>query len=365
MSWQDDTAPPVGTVTVLPVHGVPEIRGEDDLARHLATALEGLGGLTDGDILVVSSKVVSKALGLRVPGTADRDALVLEHARRVVAERVVGDRVTRIVEAVAGPVMAGAGLDASNTGPDGGVLVLPPDPDAAARTLHTGLKRAGAGRRFAVVLSDTAGRPWRSGQTDFALGSHGLRVLDDLRGATDADGRGLAVTARAVADEIAAAADLVKGKTGSIAAAVVRGLDHLVDDGGAGAEPHRGAQSLVRTGPGDWFALGHREAVRTSLGAPPASPAAAAVGIASVAPEDPVTRGDRAVRLALLGQSSASVPGSASVSVSGDPSRGYAVSSPDPVTAGRVAARLEVALHGEDLGEVPVRVDLGRVARGG
>ena len=339
---------PAGTVQVLPLTGVPEVRAGDDLPALLADGVTALGGLTAGDVLVVSSKVVSKALGLREPEGADRESLVLRHSRRVVAERATPTGgTTRIVEALAGPVMAAAGLDASNTGPDGGVLVLPEDPDAVARELRAALvAEHGVPSQVAVVLSDTAGRPWREGQTDLALGSDGLRVLDDLRGGTDADGRDLAVTARAVADEVAAAADLVKGKVGGVAAAVVRGLaDHLDDGTGPGA------RSLVRTGPTDWFGLGRAEAVRAALGAGPGTGAAVDVGIPSVRPEDDLVRGDRAVRLALLGQA----PG---VRVRGSAREGYAVVSPDPVLAGRVAARLEVALAGEQL-DVGVAVELG------
>jgi coenzyme F420-0:L-glutamate ligase / coenzyme F420-1:gamma-L-glutamate ligase len=348
VTTQQAAAPalPPGAVQVLPVHGVPEIRAGDDLPRLLVAALEPLGGLQEGDVLVVSSKVVSKALGLRVPDGTGREPLVLRHSRRVVAERTTpGGGTTRIVESLAGPVMAAAGLDASNTGPEGGVLVLPEDPDDAARELHHALVAHGIPPQVAVVLSDTAGRPWRQGQTDLALGSSGLRVLDDLRGGTDADGRGLDVTARAVADEIAAAADLVKGKLGGVAAAVVRGLTGHLDDGTG-----PGARSLVRTGPGDWFGLGRAEAVRAALGAHPGTGAALDVGIPSVRPEDDDVRGARAVRLALLGQA----PG---VTVSGSARDGYAVRSADPVLAGRVAARLEVALAGELL-EIGVVVEL-------
>lgn len=340
------TGLPQGTVHVIPVRGVPEVRAGDDLPALLASALSDLGGLREGDVLVVSSKVVSKALGLREE-EAERDELVLRHSRRVVAERATAEgRTTRIVEAVAGPVMAAAGLDASNTGPDGGVLVLPEDPDTVAQELHAALVTGhGIPPQVALVLSDTAGRPWRQGQTDLALGSHGLLVVDDLRGGSDVDGRALSVTARAVADEVAAAADLVKGKVGGVAAAVVRGLEDHLDDGTA-----PGARSLVRTGPGDWFGLGRAEAVRAALGAAPGTDEAGEVGIPSVRPEDDLVRGERAVRLALLGQAE-------EVSVSGSPREGYAVGSPDPVLAGRVAARLEVALAGEQL-EVGVAVEL-------
>lgn len=327
---------PAGAVAILPLAGLPEITTGADLAALLVNELDGVGGLRDGDLIVVASKVVSKALGLRAPEGTAREALVHRSTHRIVAERSTPQGTTRIVESVAGPVMAAAGLDASNTGAGGGVLILPADPDGAARDLHDALASHCPDTVFGLVISDTAGRPWRLGQTDFALGAHGVRVVDDLRGTTDADGRPLAVTTRAVADEVAAAADLVKGKTGGVAAALVRGLSALVTDDAA-----PGARSLVRTGPADWFALGHREAVRAALGAAPGSPAATRVGIPSVTPEAEEFRGARAVRVALLGHEG--------VRVLGEVTDGYVVSSPSPVLAGRVSARLEVALAGESV----------------
>lgn len=334
-----------GGVLLAPLTGVPEVTAGTDLAPLLLRALEPWGGLQDGDVLAVSSKVVSKALGLREASPASpeearrhREQVVARATVRVVAERRTPRGTTRVVEAVAGPVMAAAGVDASNTGPDGGVLLLPEDPDAAAADLHARLVGLRPGTRVGVILTDTAGRAWRAGQVDLALGAHGLHVVDDLRGGTDVDGRPLAVTERALADELAAAADLVKGKLGGVAAALVRGLPEAVAP--AGTTP--GARSLVRTGPSDWFAVGHHEAVRAALGAPPGSVAAEEVGLAPVGPEPVEERGARAVRLALLGHPGAGVTGSAGT--------GYAVHAPDPVTAGRVAARLEVALAGEDVG---------------
>ena len=213
-------------VEVRALTGVPEVGPGDDLARLLVGSLRSTGcDVRPGDCLVVSSKVVSKALGLTAAG--DRASAVLDHTRRVVAERAGGEGPTRVVEAVAGPVMAAAGVDASNTGPSGAVLLLPEDPDAAAARLREEVLAAAdlaPETPFAVLLSDTAGRPWRTGLTDFALGAAGVVVLDDLRGGTDHDGRPLAVTARAVADELAAAADLVKGKADGVPAALVRGL---------------------------------------------------------------------------------------------------------------------------------------------
>ncbi len=148
------------------------------------------------------------------------------------------------------------------------------DPDAEARALRAAVMERSGCRRLGVVVSDTAGRPWRSGQTDFALGSAGLHVLDDLRGGSDADGRALTVTARAIADELAAAGDLVKGKSDGVPVALVRGATAWVcqDDG-------PGAAALVRTGPQDWFGYGHAEAVRASLGVVPGSAAAVECGI--------------------------------------------------------------------------------------
>lgn len=338
---------PAWAVQLLPLTGVPEIVEGADVAGLLTTAADGWGGLLDGDVLVVSSKVLSKALGLRKHGP--REEAVERHTVRVVAERSTATGTTRVVESVAGPVMAAAGVDASNTGPAGGVLLLPEDPDAAARTLHGQLAALRPGVSFGLVLSDTAGRPWRSGQTDLALGAHGVRLVDDLRGGTDVDGRALSVTARAVGDELAAAADLVKGKAGAVPAALVRGLADLLDPEAAGA------RSLVRAGPGDWFALGHREAVRAALGAAPGTEAARSVGVPSVSPETDQERQDRAVALALLGHPGAAVTLDDQDGADGDDpgrpaaSARYVVRAPDPVLAGRVAARLEVALAGEGL----------------
>lgn len=320
-------------VHVLPLRGMPELTSGDDLAAALVTALAEHGGLQRGDVLVVSSKLVSKAAGLRTDRA--REDVVRQQSVRVVAERRSPGGLTQIVQAAAGPVLAAAGVDASNTGPQGGLLLLPDDPDRAARELHADLAGllAVPGDHFGVILSDTAGRPWRQGQTDFALGAHGVAVLDDLRGGVDSDGRALAVTARAVGDEIAAAADLVKGKATGVGAALLRGLDAV------GTAP--GARSLVRTGPGDWFALGHHEAVRSALGAAPGTAAAQEVGVPSVLPEDDDVRAARAVRLALLGHDRVDV------AVTGTLAEGLTVTSPDAVLAGRVAARLEVALAGE------------------
>jgi coenzyme F420-0:L-glutamate ligase/coenzyme F420-1:gamma-L-glutamate ligase len=325
-------------VTITPLHGIPEVHPGDDLADLVDAGLRSSGvTLADGDVVVVSSKVASKALGL-VTDDPDRERVVAGESDGVVAERLSGERLTRIVTAKAGPVMAAAGVDGSNTGERGGLLLLPHDPDGVCRTLHAALTLR-HGVRLGVVLSDTAGRPWRVGQVDFALGAHGLRVLDDLRGAVDADGRDLSVTARALADEIAAAADLVKGKVLGVPVAVVRGLADVVLDDPAGAGSD-GARGLVRTGPDDWFALGRVEAVRAALGVAPGSALAARVGIPPAGPDTRAGAVSRAVRLALAADDEATADvGDDSVTLGAD----------GPYALGRLVARLEAALSCDGL----------------
>ena len=230
--------------------GLPEIRPGDDLAELIAAAAPGL---EDGDILLVTSKIVSKAEG-RVVAADDRETAIDAETVRVVARRGT----LRIVENRQGLVMAAAGVDASNT-PAGTVLLLPEDPDASARVLRDGLRDA-LGVDVGVVVTDTFGRPWRTGLTDVAIGAAGVRVLDDLRGGTDAHGNPLSATIVAVADELAAAGDLVKGKASGLPVAVVRGLGHLVDP-----SDKEGARSLVRDSVDDMFRLGTSEAVREAV----------------------------------------------------------------------------------------------------
>jgi len=230
------------------VEGLPEIMPGDDLAALIAGAVE----LGDGDILVVTSKIVSKAEG-RIVEADDREAAILAETVRVVATRQYDGGVTRIVENRQGIIGAAAGVDASNA-PDGTVLLLPVDPDASARALATGI-RALAGATVGVILSDTLGRPWREGQTDIAIGAAGVRVFDDLRGSTDASGKPLAVTMPCVADEIAGAAELVKGKSSGVPVAVVRGLGQYVGD-----LDLPGARSIQRPADRDLFRIGADEA---------------------------------------------------------------------------------------------------------
>ncbi|WP_435243507.1 coenzyme F420-0:L-glutamate ligase [Streptomyces cucumeris] len=251
--------------------GLPEVRQGDDLAKLIADAAtaDGLPGLADGDVLVVTSKIVSKAEG-RVVEAADREAAIDAEAVRVVARRGA----TRIVETRHGLVMAAAGVDASNT-PAGTVLLLPEDPDASARALRDGLRDA-LGVEVGVLVTDTFGRPWRNGVTDVAIGAAGVRVLDDLRGGSDAHGNPLSATIVATADELAAAGELVKGKADGLPVSVVRGLPHVVapdrDDAGAGVDAGtgagagpRGARALVRGAADDMFRLGTSEAVREAV----------------------------------------------------------------------------------------------------
>lgn len=239
-----------GRLEIFGVAGVPEVAPGDDLVALLADACAGPGAaaLRDGDVVVVTSKIVSKAEGRVLAGT-DREKAIDAETVRVVARRTHPGGETRIVETRQGLVLAAAGVDASNT-PKGTVLLLPEDPDASARRLRAGL-RARCGADVAVVISDTLGRPWRMGLTDAAIGLAGLPPLDDLRGRTDAHGNRLDATVTAVADEVAAAAELVKGKLAGVPVAVVRGLGHLVTD-----DDGPGARALVRPAAEDMFRHG-------------------------------------------------------------------------------------------------------------
>lgn len=231
--------------------GIPEIAPGDDLVAVIAEAAGG--GLADGDIVVVTSKIVSKAEGRLLAADNREEAITAETVRVVATRETPGGGRTRIVQNRLGMVSAAAGVDASNT-PQGTVLLLPLDPDASARALAEGL-RGRLGVQVGVLVTDTLGRAWRDGQTDAAIGAAGVHVFEDLRGQTDAEGRPLVVTMPCVADELASAADLVKGKAARRPIAVVRGRADLV-----GGLDLPGARSIVRPLDRDMFRLGADEA---------------------------------------------------------------------------------------------------------
>ena len=240
--------------------GIPEVRPGDDLVALISDAaarqatIDPAGELADGDILVVTSKIVSKSEGRQVPAS-ERERAIADDTVRIVAERVHPGGTTKIVETRHGLIMAAAGIDMSNV-PEGVALRLPEDPDRSARALCRGLRER-LGIALGIIVTDTIGRPWRVGQTDVAIGAAGLQLTDDLRGDVDANGRPLHVTVAVLADELAGAADLVKGKTSGVPVAVVRGMSRLVTDLDAG-----GARSLVRSVDDDMFHFGSAEAYR-------------------------------------------------------------------------------------------------------
>jgi coenzyme F420-0:L-glutamate ligase/coenzyme F420-1:gamma-L-glutamate ligase len=212
------------TLSIIPIEGIGEIRPGEELAVCIADAARAQGTpLNNADCLVITQKVVSKAENRLVPLDPDdlaaRRALVESESVRIVRRR--GDLI--ISETQHGFVCANAGVDLSNV-EDGRAALLPVEPDRSARRIRDGV-RAVAGVEVAVIVSDTFGRAWRIGLTDVAIGVSGLAAVVDLRGQSDAMGRELQVTEVALADEIAGAAELVKGKAAQLPAAVVRGLD--------------------------------------------------------------------------------------------------------------------------------------------
>ncbi|MFY1685110.1 coenzyme F420-0:L-glutamate ligase [Micromonospora sp. WMMD730] len=284
---------------ILPVPGIGDVTEGDDLAVLIGTAAPWL---RDGDVLVVTSKIVSKAEGRLVDVPADgperlaaRDEVLAAETARVVATRGA----TRIVQTHHGFVMASAGIDASNVDKTRLVL-LPVDPDASARALRAALRD-----RYridvAVIISDTMGRPWRNGLTDVALGVAGMAAIRDHRGEVDPYGNELQLTQMAVVDELAGAGELIKGKCDQVPVAVVRGYlpapSPSTDGTGPAAtrpaEDGVGAAALVRESDLDLFSLGTAEATAAGLraaatladgpGATPADPAAVDRAIAAVA----------------------------------------------------------------------------------
>ncbi|MFC7482472.1 coenzyme F420-0:L-glutamate ligase [Luedemannella flava] len=267
---------------VLPVRGIGEVTPGTALAGVIWDAAPWL---RDGDVLVVTSKIVSKAEGrlVAVPPAdgperdAARDAALAAETARPVATRGP----TRIVQTHHGFVLASAGIDASNVDPSHLVL-LPVDPDASARKLRADLREL-SGRDVAVVVTDTMGRPWRLGLTDVAIGAAGIAALRDHRGEVDAYGNDLFITQLAVIDELAAAGELVKGKTDQVPVAVVRGFLPWSADPAPDGE---GARPLIRDAESDLFPLGTAEARADGLRAAATLPDGPLVGGAPVTDEE-------------------------------------------------------------------------------
>lgn len=237
----------IDVLRVYPVRGLPEIAPGDDLAELIASHAD----LLDGDVVVIASKIVSKAEGaIRHPRPDETEVQARARLVREQAVRMVADAPwVTIVETHHGFVCANAGVDASNVA-QGALLVLPADPDTSAAELRRALRER-VGVDVGVIVSDTFGRAWRTGQTDVALGVAGVPALRSEIGGVDRNGRPLQVTEAAFADEIAAAADLVRRKAEGIPVVVVRGLDHDADDGGSGRDLLRPAETdLFRRGQG-------------------------------------------------------------------------------------------------------------------
>ncbi|HEX6678551.1 MAG TPA: coenzyme F420-0:L-glutamate ligase [Actinomycetes bacterium] len=237
-----------GVVSVVPLPGLPEVRPGDDLARLLLDGVAAAGErLRDGDVVAVTSKVVAKAEGRLVPLPPDPAGRERVRRETVAAEtvRVVARRGPLVIaETRHGLVGANALIDASNAGGDA-LVPLPADPDASAARIRAALAEA-TGADVAVVVTDTLGRPWRLGQTDVAVGLAGMGALADYRGLEDGDGRVLEVTEMAVPDEVAAAADLVKGKLARVPAALLRGVARPPGDGRASDLVRPAADDLFR-----------------------------------------------------------------------------------------------------------------------
>jgi coenzyme F420-0:L-glutamate ligase/coenzyme F420-1:gamma-L-glutamate ligase len=268
--------------------GVGRIQPGDDIAAIVAQAAgqvewpTGDTGLQDGDVVVVTSKVVAKAEG-QVVAAQSRDEAIADETVRVVATKATPKGVTQIVQTRHGLVLAAAGVDASNVEP-GHVVLLPVDPDASARAIRRSVEAA-SGKHVAVIITDTMGRPWRMGVGDVAIGCAGLSPLDDHTGRVDGFGRTLEMTVVAIADEIAAAADLAKGKIDGSPVAVVRGLAaHVITDDGPGAA------AMIRPLDEDLFTLGTAEALAEGRRQAPFSRRTIRSFTNEAVPDDVITR---------------------------------------------------------------------------
>ena len=239
------------------VFGIPsdhQFTSQDDLIAILLDSLRPANTLHNGDIIVITSKVVAKCEGRVVTEDQDRESAIRSETKRVVATKVHDRGVTTIVETHTGLILAAAGVDASNTEP-GTIVLLPVDSDHSARRLREQIEER-AGVSIGVIITDTLGRAWRLGVTDHAIGAAGVTVLDDLTGEPDAFDRTLEMTIVAVADEIAAASELVRPKDSLTPFAIVRGLGHLVTE-----EHGPGARAIIRPTDEDLFSLGTAEAI--------------------------------------------------------------------------------------------------------
>jgi coenzyme F420-0:L-glutamate ligase/coenzyme F420-1:gamma-L-glutamate ligase len=336
-----------GRIEILPVEGLPEFRPGDSLSGAIAAAARWL---RSGDIVVVTSKVVSKTEGrlVRVPADPEerdriRRRLVFEESVRIIARK---ER-TLITENRLGIVQAASGVDASNVASDE-LALLPTDPDTSAHALRWGL-RDRLGVEVAVVITDTMGRAWRVGQTDVAIGSSGLTVLHSYRGQVDRQGNELAVTEIAVADEVAAAADLVKGKLGAMPVAVVRGLTI----GGEGSW----ARDLVRPVGEDLFRLGTEEAIAQGRREAALLPTPTRSFTDEPVAEDVLTQAvaaallpDSPVRFALLADQRKRVLDKLADDFLSAATEVVLVFSTDQFAAGSAVRNLQVALAAEGLG---------------
>ena len=343
-------------VTLTPLLGLPEVREGDDIADLVLKALQHNGiQLIDGDILVVSSKVVSKAMGLRAPAGEQAD-VVLSQTVRIVAERMTPSGVTRIVESAAGPVMTAAGVDASNTADESIVLILPDDPDAVAAQIRDGVQTGWAGafrqrcpdgshpqrhRRPALahrsdrLCAGSRGHPGhrRPARVDRRrragpLGHRAVHRRRDRRRRRPGQGQGDRHTGSP------------RPRPWSVRHTTATTSKQRRPKRRQKTETNRGARDLVRTGPQDWFGYGMVEAVRAALGVEPGSATASEVGIPFITREDAATRAGRALRVALL-----TCP-DAVAQVDGDT---ISLVAPDDFTLGVAATRAEVALRGEGL----------------